>query len=83
MTDQELVLVFGLEHGKHFLQVAPVTLVVQVGKEEDGDDPLGDVGQVEVIVSLHHSLHDPLHTLGPAEEDREREKTLVAMRSLL
>lgn len=57
MTDQELVLVFGFEHGRHLLQVPAVTLLLQVRQEEDGDDPLCDVGEVEVVVPLHHVLH--------------------------
>lgn len=52
---------FGHEHGCHLLQVEPISLLLQLGREEDGDDPLGDVGQVEVIVALHHSVHHPVH----------------------
>lgn len=63
ITDQELVLVLGFQHGSHFLQVSAVLLLLQIGQEEDGDDPLGDVGEVEVIVALHHMLHHLVHTL--------------------
>lgn len=66
VTDQELVLVFGFEHGRHLLQISAVTLLLQVRKEEDGDDPLCDVGEVEVIVPLHHMLHHLICTFTPA-----------------
>lgn len=59
---QKFVLVFGLEHGGHLLQVETVPLLLQLWGEENGDDPLGDVGQVEVVVSLHHSVHNAVHT---------------------
>lgn len=66
VTDQELVLVFGFEHGRHLLQISAVTLLLQVRREEDGDDPLCDVGEVEVIVPLHHVLHHLICAFTPA-----------------
>ena len=58
-------MVFGFEHGSHFLQVGMVTLLLKQWGEEDGDDPLCDVGEVEVVVPLHHSLHHPIHAEAP------------------
>lgn len=65
MTNQELVLVLGFKHGGHFLQVPAVLLLLQVRQEEDGDDPLRDVGEVKVVVTLHHVLHHLLHAFTP------------------
>lgn len=73
-TDQKLVLVLGLEHGSHLLEVATVALLLQQRGEEDGDDPLGDVGEVKVIVSLHHALHHPVHTEAPGHRGTVSEK---------
>lgn len=67
MTDQELGLVFGFEHGGHLLQISAVTLLLQVRQEEDRDDPLGDVGEVEVIVPLHHMFHHLICTFTPGD----------------
>lgn len=67
VTDQELGLVFGFEHGGHLLQIPAVTLLLQVKREEDRDDPLCDVGQIEVIVPLHHTLHHFICTFTPAD----------------
>ena len=71
ITNQKLVLVFGLEHGRHLLQVHAVPLLLQLRGEEHGDDPLGDVGQVEVVVSLHDSLHHTVHTEAPGQGNAE------------
>ena len=65
LPHQELVLVLGAQHGGDLLQVDPVPLLVQQRREEDGDDSLGDVGQIEVVVALHHALHHPVHTEAP------------------
>lgn len=65
-ADQKLLLVLGLEHGGDLLEVGAVTLFLQRGREEDGDDALCDVGQVEVIVALHHPVHHTVHTETPA-----------------
>lgn len=65
MPHQKFVLVFGLEHGRHLLQVEAVPLLLQLRGEENGDDPLSDVGQVEVVVALHHSLHHAVHAEAP------------------
>lgn len=62
---QKLVLVFGLEHGGHLLQVQTVPLLLQLRGEEDRNDPLCDVGQVEVVVALHHPLHHSVHAETP------------------
>lgn len=72
-TNQELVLVFGLQHGSHFLQVAAVMLFVQVGREEDGYDSLGNVGEVEVIVSVHDPVHHAVLTPTPGPQNRDRQ----------
>ena len=69
---QKLVLMFGLEHGSHLLQIEPVSLLLKLRGEEDGDDPLGDVGQVKVIVTLHHSLHHTIHTEAPGETVKKK-----------
>ncbi len=69
---QKFVLVFGLEHGSHLLQVHTVSLLLQLWGEENGDDPLGDVGQVEVVVPLHHSLHHAVHTEAPGRAEKEK-----------
>lgn len=61
MTDQELVLMLGFQHGGHFLQVSAIPLLLQVRQKEDRDDPLRDVGEVKVIVALHHMLHHLFH----------------------
>lgn len=74
---QKLVLVLGLEHGSHLLEVATVALLLQQRGEEDGDDPLGDVGQVKVIVSLHHSLHHPVHTKAPGDRGTTPQDTTL------
>lgn len=66
-TDQELILVLGFEHGGHLLQIPAVMLLLQVRQEEDGDDPLCDVGEVEVIVPFHHMLHHLVCTFSPGE----------------
>lgn len=71
---QKFVLVFGLEHGGHLLQVDPVSLLLQLWGEEDRDDPLCDVSQVEVVLALHHSLHHTLHTEAPKNIKRGFEK---------
>lgn len=82
-SHQKFVLMFGLEHGGHLLQVEPVSLLFKLWGEEDGDDPLCDVSQVEVIVALHHSLHHTVHTeasggteqgSGGHAEERQRER---------
>lgn len=67
MTDQELGLVFGFEHGGHLLQISAVTLLLQVRQEEDRDDPLCDVGEIEVIVLLHHMFHHLICTFTPGD----------------
>lgn len=64
----------GLEHGSHLLQVEPVSLLLQLRGEEDGDDPLCDVGQVEVVVALHHSLHHPVHAEASGEDSEGRSR---------
>lgn len=69
---QKLVLMFGLEHGSHLLQVNTVSLLLQLRGEEHGDDPLGDVGQVEVVVALHHSLHHAVHAEAPGGTEKEK-----------
>lgn len=68
---QKFVLVLGLEHGGHLLKVETVSLLLQLWGEENGDYPLGDVGQVKVIVALHHSVHNPIHT---EASDRGRDR---------
>lgn len=71
LPHQKLVLVFGLEHGCHLLQVQAVPLLLQPWREEDRDDPLRNVGQVEVVVPLHHSVHHPVHTEAPERRPAE------------
>lgn len=59
---------FGLEHGCHLPEVEAVPLFFQQRREKDRDDPLRDVCEVEIIVSLHHSVHHPVHTEAPERE---------------
>lgn len=72
-THQKLFLVFGLEHGSHLLQVQPISLLFQLRREEDGDDPLGDVGEVKVVVSFHHSLHHTVHAETPGGTEKRQQ----------
>lgn len=44
---------FGAQHGGDLLQVGGVTVLVDAAGEGDGDDPLRDVEQVQVVVLLH------------------------------
>lgn len=74
VSHQKLVLVFGFEHGGHLLQVEAISLLLQLGGEENGDDPLSDVGQVEVVVPLHHPVHNAVHTEAPERAQVGREK---------
>lgn len=73
---QKLVLMFGLEHGRHLLQVDAVPLLLQLWRKEDGDDSLSDVGQVEVVVALHHALHHAVHTEAPDTNQEMKVKPL-------
>lgn len=68
---QKLVLVFGLEHGRHFSEVETVPLLFQQRGEKHRDDPLRDVGEIEIIMSLHHSVHHPVHTEAPEREKQD------------
>lgn len=46
---QVVVGVFGAQHGGHLPQVGGVVLLVHAGQEGDGDDPLSDVDQVQLV----------------------------------
>lgn len=73
---------FGFEHGSHLFKVEPVSLLLQLWREEDRNDPLGDVRQVEVVVALHHALHYAVHTEAPGEIEKKNsgsEETLMAL----
>lgn len=73
---------FGFEHGGHFLQISAVTLLLQVWQEEDRDDPLCDVGEIEVIVPLHHMFHHLICTFTPGDiiESEQLETTELFVR---
>lgn len=60
-------MVFGFKHGGYLLQISVVTLLFQVWQEEDRDDPLCDVGEIEVIVPLHHMFHHLICTFTPGD----------------
>lgn len=60
-------MVFGFEHGGYLLQISAVTLLFQVWQEEDRDDPLCDVGEIEVIVPLHDMFHHLICTFTPGD----------------
>lgn len=53
--------VFGSQHGGHLLQVGEVALLLHADGETEGDDPLGDVDQVHLMVFFHGQNH----TLAP------------------
>lgn len=44
--------VFGSQHGGDLPQVGGVALLLHAAGEGDGDDPLGDVDQVQLVVLL-------------------------------
>ena len=56
---------FRFQHGCHFFQVAAVTVLIQMGQEEDRDDSLSDVDEVKIILALHYSVHHSFHTATP------------------
>lgn len=72
-------MVLGFEHGGYLLQISAVALLFQVWREEDGDDPLCDVGEIEVIVPLHDMLHHLICTFAPADvtESEQLQTTAV------
>ena len=49
---QVVVSVLGAQHGGHLLQVGAVALLVHAAGEGDGDDPLCDVEQVQLVALL-------------------------------
>lgn len=51
---QILVLMLGSQHACHLPQIAPISLFLQDGGEEDTYDALSDVRQVQVIAALDH-----------------------------
>lgn len=73
-TDHKVVLVLWLEHGGHFLQVGLVLLLLHYRWEEDRDDLLSDVGQIEVIASLHHFVHHLKNTVAAAPEEETKDE---------
>lgn len=44
--------VFGAQHGGDLPQVGGVALLLHAAGEGDGDDPLGDVDQVQLVALL-------------------------------
>lgn len=67
---QVVVAVFGAQHGGHLPQVGGVALLVHTAREGDGDDPLGDVDQVQLVGLVQHlqQAHAPVGR----REERER-----------
>lgn len=59
--------VFGAQHGGHLPQVGGVALLVHTAGEGDGDDPLGDVDQVQ-LVGLVQRLQQAHAPVGRREE---------------
>lgn len=59
---QVIVAVFGAQHGGHLPQVGGVALLVHAAGEGDGDDPLGDVDQVQLVALVQRlqQAHAPV-----------------------
>lgn len=54
--------VFGAQHGGHLPQVGGVALLVHIAGEGDGDDPLSDVDQVQLVALVQRlqQAHAPV-----------------------
>lgn len=72
-TDQELVLMFRFQHGRHFFKVSAVMLFFQVRQVENRDDTLSDVGQIEIILTAHQLLHNTLHAVSTVKHTYKKE----------
>lgn len=59
---QVVVAVFGAQHGGHLPQVGGVALLVHAAGKGDGDDPLSDVDQVQLVglVQRLQQAHAPV-----------------------
>lgn len=65
---QVVVAVLGAQHGGHLPQVGGVALLVHAAGEGDGDDPLGDVEQVQLVALVQRlqQAHAPVEGGGTA-----------------
>ena len=63
---------FGLEHLGHLSEVAPEVLLIGCAREGDGDDPLGDIHQVQLTAVLRGPArtHVSGETAGSRSESR-------------
>lgn len=52
-THQEVVFVFGLQHGQDVLQVLQIDMLRTLGGTQHADDAFSDVGQIGSLRLLH------------------------------
>lgn len=69
---QVVASMFGLEHLGHLSEVAPEVLLIGCAREGDGDDPLGDIHQVQLTAVLRGPArtHVSGETAGSRSESR-------------
>ena len=74
---QVVASMFGLEHLGHLAEVAPEVLLIGCAGEGDGDDPLGDIHQVQLTAVLRGPActHVSGETVDSRSESRSRTRS--------